>query len=311
MKKWIKILLVFCVGFALTFGIFTVPSNLLTKQPHLITYNTGIVTEEKEVEDIKTYIPIYALKDVNVYSDTTKTAGVVKTYPIGAEIFAYGEKIAADNGRFFVTNDGYIKHTECTYDENNVFYPDEKVFYAMANAPIYEMPTEDATVVEYLTLNEEVEVSGYNKNNFYRLSEQSWLYVNVEDMMETPYIEPEPEVEIDSSAVAGGYSYAPPTGGGSLTPSAGVYQGPSGKETYYNLDMSGVISIAQSAGINGNYWVRDDGVKMYGDYVICACGFTVRPRGTIIETSLGPGICLDTGGFAQNDPYQVDIAVNW
>lgn len=307
MKKWIKTLLAICVGISLTLGIFTVGGNLLTEQPHMITYNTGKITEKNEVEDIKTYVPIYALTDVNVYSDITKTAGVVKTYPIGTQIYAYGEKIATDNQRFFVTDEGYIRHTDCTYDENNVFYPDEKVFYATTNAPVYEMPLDDAVIVEYLTLNEEVEVSGYNKNHFYRLSEQSWLYVKEEDMMETPYVEPEPVEEVIESTTT---TYAPPSGGG-LTPSAGVYQGPSGKETYYNLDMSGVISIAQNAGINGNYWIRADGVKMYGDYVICACGFTVRPRGTIVETSLGTGICLDTGGFAQNDPYQIDIAVNW
>jgi hypothetical protein len=96
-----------------------------------------------------------------------------------------------------------------------------------------------------------------------------------------------------------------------LSPAAGAVWGPSGRETYYNLDMSGVISIARNEGIEGEYWVREDGAKMYGSYVICACGFDVRPRGTVIETSLGPGICLDTGGFAYTDPYQVDIATNW
>ena len=99
--------------------------------------------------------------------------------------------------------------------------------------------------------------------------------------------------------------------GSVLSPSIGVNQGPSGTERYYNLDMSGVVSIARNSGIEGEYWVREDGVKMYGGYVMCACGFDVRPRGTVIETSLGPGICLDTGGFAATDPYMVDIAVTW
>lgn len=96
-----------------------------------------------------------------------------------------------------------------------------------------------------------------------------------------------------------------------LSPRNGVFNGPSGTERYYNLDMSGVISIAKNQGIEGEYWVREDGVKMYGSYVICACGFDVRPRGTIVETSLGPGICLDTGGFAASDPYMIDIATTW
>ena len=99
--------------------------------------------------------------------------------------------------------------------------------------------------------------------------------------------------------------------GAKLTPSAGVFQGPSGKETYYNLDMSGVISIAKSQGIQGEYWVREDGVKMYGDYVIVAAHLGIRPRGSLIQTSLGMGIVLDTGGFASSNSTQLDIATNW
>ena len=99
--------------------------------------------------------------------------------------------------------------------------------------------------------------------------------------------------------------------GQKLSPQTGAVYGPSGKETYYNLDMSGIVSIARGQGIEGDYWVREDGAKMYGSYIICACGFNVRPRGTLVETSLGTGICLDTGGFAYTDPYQVDLAVTW
>lgn len=99
--------------------------------------------------------------------------------------------------------------------------------------------------------------------------------------------------------------------GAKLTPSAGVFQGPSGKETYYNLDMSGVISIAKSQGIQGEYWIREDGAKMYGDYVIVAAHLGIRPRGSLIQTSLGMGIVLDTGGFASSNSTQLDIATNW
>lgn len=105
-------------------------------------------------------------------------------------------------------------------------------------------------------------------------------------------------------------AYSAPSGG-CLTPSGGVYNGPSGLETYYNLPMDGVIQQARNYGIEGEYWVRDDGVKMYGDYVICACNRDVHPMGTLVETSLGTGISLDTGGFAESNPYQVDIGVAW
>lgn len=99
--------------------------------------------------------------------------------------------------------------------------------------------------------------------------------------------------------------------GQKLTASAGVVQGPSGKETYYNLPMGGVISIAQSIGAEGSYWVREDGVKMYGDYVMIAADLSIRPRGSLVQTSLGMGIVLDTGSFVASNPYQVDIAVTW
>ena len=90
--------------------------------------------------------------------------------------------------------------------------------------------------------------------------------------------------------------------------------GPSGKETYYNLDMSGVVSIMRSCGyseVKFPYWVRDDGVKMLGDYVMVAASFDIRPRGTILDTSLGSAIVCDTGGFASYNQTQLDIAVDW
>ncbi len=96
-----------------------------------------------------------------------------------------------------------------------------------------------------------------------------------------------------------------------LTPRAGVVQGPSGKETYYNLKMDGVICIMNSIGYNYEYWVREDGCKMFGPYIMCAANLDIRPRGTIVETSLGQAIVCDTGGFARNNMYQLDIAVIW
>lgn len=276
------------------------------QQPQVIQ-PMEIETTSEVVYDEASAIPVYALRDTYVYCDTTLTSGTISDISIGDKIIVYGEVTSDNYDKFFITKDGYLRHKDFTYHEDYVFYPDEQTFYAKDGIALLDAPNSEGTEVEFLTLNDEVNVIGYNKDNYYRLSEQTWLYVYADDLMETMYIEP---VQDNTPVEQEVYAYTPPTGG-SLSPSAGVYAGPSGKETYYNLDMSGVIAIAQSAGISGNYWVRSDGVKMYGDYVICACGFTVRPRGTIIETSLGTGICLDTGGFAENDPYQIDIAVNW
>ena len=106
-------------------------------------------------------------------------------------------------------------------------------------------------------------------------------------------------------------TYTQPTGDGVLTASKGVNYYGNQKETYYNLPMDGVISIAKSQGIEGEYWVRDDGCKMYGNYIIVAANLDVHPRGSLVETSLGTGIVLDTGGFATSNPNQVDIATDW
>ncbi len=96
-----------------------------------------------------------------------------------------------------------------------------------------------------------------------------------------------------------------------LTPSAGVVMGPSGKETYYNLDMSGIVEIMRGMGNTDEYWIREDGCKMLGDYIMCAANLNVHPRGTLVESSLGTCIVCDTGGFAASNPNQLDIAVNW
>ena len=91
----------------------------------------------------------------------------------------------------------------------------------------------------------------------------------------------------------------------------GTVEGPSGKETYYNLDMSGIIEIMRSMGNTDEYWIREDGCKMLGDYIMCAANLDVHPRGTLVESSLGTCIVCDTGGFAAANPNQLDIATNW
>ena len=73
--------------------------------------------------------------------------------------------------------------------------------------------------------------------------------------------------------------------------------------------MTWIIEYMHEQGYEGEFWVRDDGVKMLGDYVMVAADLGLRPRGSLVETSLGTGIVCDTGGFAQRNPYQLDIAV--
>lgn len=99
-----------------------------------------------------------------------------------------------------------------------------------------------------------------------------------------------------------------------LTKSGGVFQGPSGKETYYNLPMGRCIEIMRDLEYSVEdypFWIREDGAKMLGEYVMCAASLNLRPKGTIVETSLGMAIVVDTGNFAASNETQLDLATAW
>lgn len=99
-----------------------------------------------------------------------------------------------------------------------------------------------------------------------------------------------------------------------LTAKRGVNKGISGKETWYNLPMNGVISLMRSMGYSKSeypYEVREDGVKTFGGYVMVAADLDKYPKGTIVETSLGTGIVCDTGDFVNTTDVEFDIATNW
>lgn len=101
-----------------------------------------------------------------------------------------------------------------------------------------------------------------------------------------------------------------------LTKQKGTVHGPNGnKETFYNMDMSGVVKNMKNIyGIDGDYWVRDDGVKMYGDYIMTAANLDIYPRGSLVETSLGTAMVCDTGGYVSYGgewTTNFDIATTW
>ena len=98
---------------------------------------------------------------------------------------------------------------------------------------------------------------------------------------------------------------------GVLTKRGGVNYFDGHKETYYNLSMKKVVSNAQNRGIEGDYWEREDGAKMIGDYIMVAADQSIHPYGSLVETSLGTGIVVDTGTFIKTNPQQIDIATTW
>ena len=121
------------------------------------------------------------------------------------------------------------------------------------------------------------------------------------------------DMELYSQMLAAQAQAIPTTGwnGVPLSKRAGSIMGPSGKETYYNLKMDRVVQIMHNMGFEGEYWIRADGAKMLGPYIMVAAHLGIRPKGTLVETSMGLGVVCDTGTFAIYNPTQIDIAVNW
>ena len=174
---------------------------------------------------------------------------------------------------------------------------DKKVIYAKNNIIIYsDTDTSSNKISTYIT-NDKIKVLAKSSNS-------KWYKVRYK--ARTRYI----TTANDTSKKKLKNAYK----GKRLTQSAGVCNGPSGRETYYNMRMNGVISIMRNKGYSVSthpYWIRDDGCKMLGKYIMIACNLKLRPKGTLVETSLGTGIVCDTGGFAYRNPRGIDIAVNW
>ena len=90
-------------------------------------------------------------------------------------------------------------------------------------------------------------------------------------------------------------------------------EGPSGIETYFNEDMSEIIKKMKK-GFIGKYWVRKDGVKMFGEYILCKCRYNSNsyhpnmPVGTVIPTTLGEAIVCSNDVCDNED---ICISVIW
>ncbi len=178
------------------------------------------------------------------------------------------------------------------YQQEETQVPETTVSYAE------EQETEATQQVEQAAEAQEQETSAEVKAEEQEVNEQAAAVQTAEETKTE-------ETQARSSSKDNTYE------GEKLNAVNGMIEGPSGTETYYNLNMSGVVSNMQDMGIQGEYWVRDDGVKMYGDYVMAAANLDTHPYGTIVDSSLGEAIVVDTGDFAAYDEDQLDIAVDW
>lgn len=104
--------------------------------------------------------------------------------------------------------------------------------------------------------------------------------------------------------------------GSKINKKMGINNGPSGFETYYNLKMGGIFrwfgeELAPYTA--EDMWVNDQGIKMLGPYVMVASDLKNRPRGSLINTSVGMGIVVDYNGHINisGNWTDLDIAVTW
>ena len=186
----------------------------------------------------------------------------------------------------------------------------KKTLYVNNQANVRVMPTTESEVLTKLNKGDDIKVTGETKK-WYRIEyKDADAFISKDLCQATKPQESKPQ-ETKASSKKDNSSIPTEWSGKRLTKQAGTVQGPSGKETYYNLNMSGVVSRLHRMGYSGEYWVRDDGVKMFGNYILVAASFDIRPIGTILPTSLGMGIVADTGGFARYNKYQLDIATTW
>lgn len=86
------------------------------------------------------------------------------------------------------------------------------------------------------------------------------------------------------------------------------YTGNYKNESYYYYSPN-LVNIMYDKGYDYDYWVRNDGVQMFGDYVIVAANPDMHTYGDIIDTSLGKGIVCDIGGVSDKD--YIDIGTLW
>lgn len=136
---------------------------------------------------------------------------------------------------------------------------------------------------------------------------------NNSDSLETPTAPPTtPEEKREMLRKQTRNDKFPDWDGPTLTKELGTVHGPLGnKETFYNMDMTGVVkNMKNRYGVDADYWIRDDGVKMYGDYIMVAANLDIHPRCSLVETSLGTGMVCDTGeAFKWGGEWTTDIEI--
>ena len=272
-----------------------IPTGMMTTLPEKsLNLSSGANVKDPNYTFYPVYTIVYALKD-----------GRIKAAPFaGADTIDVIKKYDS----FMLTGMSDSTYQEISID-GVIAYVDKALITADESV-ICEMKAEDARKAEEARKKAEAERKAAEEAK--RRAEEEAARQKAEEER----LAAEAAAAQAAASTSNSYEQTPVYSGGGwsgsvLTPQAGVNYGPSGKETYYNLDMSGVVNIMRNMGNQDEYWVRSDGAKMLGNYVMVAANLDVHPRGSLVETSMGTGIVADTGGFAAGNPNQVDIATAW
>lgn len=206
-------------------------------------------------------------------------------------------------------NTGWVSSELLKDSRDEIFDDVNQVMYAMDAVSVYAEPSQDSKEITQLEQNDAVTVTGLS-DTYTRVDVNGITgYVLKDSLQDHKLTFSERLKTIQNQPVV--YTW----NGAVLSTSKGSVYGPSGKETYYNLNMSGVISVMRSMGFHEAeypYWVRKDGAKMLGPYVMVAADLRSHPKGSVMDITLGKALVCDTGEFAINGSgTSVDVAVTW
>ena len=252
---------------------------------------------------------MYLLSDTKILTSNSTASAVLETQLSGTQVSV----VSVDGSMCQVLtnsgNIGYVSIDALTSQKEYIFVAENVTMYASKGTELRSIPSDKGEVLRTTELNDELQITGSNDLKYWRVVvDGATYYVDHEQLnVKKTYVATAAVVTESANTAQATITW----NGTALNPSSGTIIGPSGKETYYNLNMSGVVNIMRGMGNTDEYWVREDGVKMLGNYVMVAANLSLRPRGSLVQTSLGMGIVCDTGGFAYSNTTQLDIAVAW
>ena len=245
--------------------------------------------ERTQLKEVETKYNMYMHMHMHSYKTVVATKKAVKTIPVKASMSSLEEEESSENDLVTKSDATENTATESTATENTATENTATESTATENTATESTATENiatqntATSTQAPLTFEQIEQNCSNGGEF---TEEYKQYINS---------------TIPKEGVLNKYD-------GTIRNRWG------NKETYYNLPMNGVVKIMRNYGYSQSsypYWVRADGAKMLGPYVMIAANLKTYHRCTVVNISLGKAIVADTGDFAYQNVYQFDVATSW